>query len=99
MFFNISLQNTVGVFWQNVAETWVDINNSKDANVVSSIVNLVSGQRTEANVDVHFMSESGVVDLFVLLGPTPAEAVRQYAALTGVAPLPPVNIHQQAFQK
>lgn len=37
-------ENTVGVFWMNAAEMWVDIFNSKDANVVSSIVNLVSGR-------------------------------------------------------
>lgn len=60
--------------------------------MVSSIVNLVSGQGTPARVDTHFMSESGVIDLFVFMGPTPAEAVRQYAALTGVAPLPQVWI-------
>lgn len=86
-----SPKNTVGVYWNNAAETWVDVSNSKDVNVVSSIVNLVSGQGTPPQVDTHFMSESGIVDLFVLLGPTPGDAVRQYAALTGVAPLPPVR--------
>jgi alpha 1,3-glucosidase len=81
-------KNTVGVFWHNAAETWVDIGNSKDTNVVSSIVNLVSGHKPENTVDAHFMSESGVFDLFVLMGPTPKDAVKQYASLTGVAPLP-----------
>lgn len=83
-----SPEHTVGVFWLNAAETWVDISNSQDANVVSSIVNLVSGQKTETRIDTHFMSESGIIDLFVFMGPSPQEAVRQYAALTGVAPLP-----------
>ncbi|CAH1118336.1 unnamed protein product [Phaedon cochleariae] len=83
-----SPQKTVGAFWHNAAETWVDINNSKDGNVMSSLVNLVSGSKSENNVDVHFMSESGIVDLFILMGPTPKETVRQYATLTGVAPLP-----------
>lgn len=68
----------------------MDITNSKDANVVSSLVNLVSGNKAESNVDAHFMSESGVVDLFVFLGPTPKDVVRQYATLTGTAPLPQV---------
>ncbi|XP_017768243.1 PREDICTED: neutral alpha-glucosidase AB [Nicrophorus vespilloides] len=81
-------ENTVGVFWHNSAETWVDISNSKDTNVVSSIVNLVSGKKDENKVDAHFMSESGVLDVFVMLGPKPADVVKQYAALTGVAPLP-----------
>ncbi|XP_063910431.1 neutral alpha-glucosidase AB isoform X3 [Zophobas morio] len=81
-------KNTVGAFWHNAAETWVDIGNSKDTNVVSSIVNLVSGHQPENTVDAHFMSESGVFDLFILMGPTPKDTVRQYASLTGVAPLP-----------
>jgi hypothetical protein len=88
--FYCSDKNTVGVFWHNAAETWVDIGNSKDTNVVSSIVNLVSGHKPENTVDAHFMSESGVFDLFVLMGPTPKDAVKQYASLTGVAPLPQV---------
>ncbi|XP_074037232.1 neutral alpha-glucosidase AB [Leptinotarsa decemlineata] len=83
-----SPKHTVGVFWHNAAETWVDINNSKDGNVMSSLVNLVSGSKSESSVEAHFMSESGVVDLFVLMGPSPRDTVRQYASLTGVAPLP-----------
>lgn len=83
-----SPKRTVGVFWHNAAETWVDINNSKDGNVMASIVNLVSGSKSENNVDAHFMSESGIVDLFVLMGPTPKDAIKQYASLTGVHPLP-----------
>lgn len=71
-----SPKRTVGVFWHNAAETWVDINNSKD------------GSKSENNVDAHFMSESGIVDLFVLMGPTPKDAIKQYASLTGVHPLP-----------
>ncbi|KAL3275815.1 hypothetical protein HHI36_020559 [Cryptolaemus montrouzieri] len=83
-----STTNTVGAFWLNAAETWVDIKNSKDQNVVSSLVNLVSGQASESSVDAHFMSESGVVDLFILMGPKPKDCAKQYTKLTGVAPLP-----------
>ncbi|XP_056632881.1 neutral alpha-glucosidase AB [Diorhabda sublineata] len=82
-----STKRTLGIFWHNAAETWVDVNNSKDG-LVASIVNLVSGSSNDNNVDVHFMSESGIVDLFVLMGPTPKDAVKQYASLTGVHPLP-----------
>lgn len=84
-------QRTTGVYWNNAAETWVDVKNSKDTDVVSSIVNLVSGSKSDSQVDTHFMSESGVFDLFILMGPKPKDVVRQYAALTGVAPLPQVN--------
>ncbi|XP_060520046.1 neutral alpha-glucosidase AB [Cylas formicarius] len=80
--------NTVGIFWHNAAETWVDITNSKDSNVMSSLVNLVSGSKSESSVDVHFMSESGLMDFFVLMGPKPKDTVKQYSSLTGVSPLP-----------
>ncbi|XP_050315758.1 neutral alpha-glucosidase AB [Anthonomus grandis grandis] len=84
----VSPEHTTGIFWHNAAETWVDINNSKDGNVVSSLVNLVSGSKTDPNVDVRFMSESGAMEFFVLTGPTPKDAVKQYASLTGVHGLP-----------
>lgn len=69
----------------------MDIKNSKDTNVVSSLVNLVSGNKVENQVDTHFMSESGVFDLFVFMGPTLKDAVKQYATITGTAPLPQVR--------
>ncbi|CAH1961001.1 unnamed protein product [Acanthoscelides obtectus] len=82
-----SPKHTVGFFWHNAAETWIDITNSKDENVMSSLVNLVSGSK-ESSVSAHFISESGIMDMFVLMGPKPRDAVKQYASLTGVAPLP-----------
>ncbi len=41
-------------------------------------------------VDTRFMSESGIIDLFLFMGPTARDVFRQYSALTGVTPLPPV---------
>jgi alpha 1,3-glucosidase len=43
------------------------------------------------------MSETGIIDMFVLLGPKPKDVSRQYAALTGTTELPPefsVAYHQ-----
>lgn len=82
-------EKTVGVYWQNAAETWVDIHNTNtENNVMSSIVNFVAGpSKTEAPV-AHFMSESGVIDIFILLGPTPVAAFKQFTELTGTAPTP-----------
>ena len=37
------------------------------------------------------MSESGIIDVFFLLGPKPMDTFRQYTALTGTAHLPPVS--------
>ncbi|XP_032524398.2 neutral alpha-glucosidase AB [Danaus plexippus] len=83
-----SKRHSAGVFWHNSAETWVDVVNYADETVVSSLVNLVTGGR-KTRVDARFMSESGVIDVFVLLGDKPSDVFRQYTRLTGVAPLPP----------
>ncbi|XP_012259626.2 neutral alpha-glucosidase AB [Athalia rosae] len=81
---------TTGVFWQNAAETWVDITSNSDNNVVESIVKFVSGSTKDPQVDAHFMSESGVVDIFLMLGPKPLDVFRQFTRLTGTAPLPQI---------
>lgn len=66
--------STVGAFWHNPSETFVDI--ATDA---------ATGAKTS-----HWMSESGVVDVFLLLGPSSAHFFSQYTHLTGRAPLPPL---------
>ena len=55
---------------------------------------------TEAFIDImdsdkdtktsHWMSESGIIDLFLIPGPNPPDVYRQYAHLTGTMPLPPM---------
>lgn len=81
-------ERTTGIFWHNAAETWVDILSSADNNVVESLVNFVSRSTKELQVDAHFMSEAGVIDVFFMLGPKPLDVFKQYTALTGTAPLP-----------
>lgn len=46
-------------------------------------------------VEAYFIAEKGAFDVFILLGPTPDAAVKQYASLTGVAPLPQVSAELQ----
>ncbi len=79
-------ERTTGIFWLNSAETWIDVKKS-GTGVLGSLANLVSKQTPRT--DTHWMSESGVIDVFVMLGPRPADVSRQYAALTGPTPLPP----------
>lgn len=51
-------------------------------------------------VDTHWFAESGVIDIFLLFGPTPTDVFRQYAQLTGTTPLPPVSmIHLCVVEK
>jgi alpha-glucosidase (family GH31 glycosyl hydrolase) len=37
---------------------------------------------------VQWISESGILDLFVMTGPTPAAVTQQYASLTGTTAMP-----------
>lgn len=67
-------KNTVGAFWHNPSETFVDIETLADGATKKS----------------HWLSESGVLDVFLLLGPSSASFFSQYALLTGRAPLPPL---------
>ena len=65
---------TVGVFWFNPTETFVDVENPND----------IDGTKT------HWISESGIIDLFLLPGPDPKTIYQQYATLTGRMPLPSI---------
>ncbi|KAJ3391269.1 hypothetical protein HDU92_009129 [Lobulomyces angularis] len=68
--------NTVGMFWMNSAEMWVDIEREVEL-------------KTRAKQTVtHWSAESGILDLFVMLGPTPREVSSQYTSLTGKPALP-----------
>ena len=42
-----------------------------------------SSQEKEDAVHAHFMSEAGIMDIFVLLGPKPHDVSTQFASLTG----------------
>ena len=50
---------------------------------------LVHPRKKNPQVDTHWISESGIIDTFVLLGPSPKKVSGQYAKLTGATPLPP----------
>lgn len=41
-------------------------------------------QKVESRTDVHWMSESGIIDVFLLTGPTPSDIFKQYSYLTGI---------------
>lgn len=80
MYFTFRTTGTAGVFWMNAAETWVDIYNNTELNSSSP------------GSAAHFMSESGIVDAFILLGELPQNTFKQYSDLTGVVPLPQQGI-------
>ena len=62
-------------------------------NIASSISSLfASSDNTDSalQVSTHWMSESGIIDLFVMAGPKPMDIFRQYATITGTTNLPPL---------
>jgi alpha 1,3-glucosidase len=75
--------STVGVFWLNAAETWVDVIKEKEAH---NPLSLGIGAKTDTKT--HWMSESGLIDVFVFLGPTPKDITKMYGELTGYSQLP-----------
>lgn len=75
--------STVGVFWLNTAETWIDITKS------TSLANPLSmGVGSQTTTTTHWISESGLLDVFVFLGPTPQDVIGAYGELTGYSQLP-----------
>eukprot|EP00177_Eucheuma_denticulatum_P008851 GFKZ01016066.1.p1 GENE.GFKZ01016066.1~~GFKZ01016066.1.p1 ORF type:complete len:982 (+),score=166.39 GFKZ01016066.1:103-3048(+) len=62
----------VGMLWLNSAETYVDIR----------------GSREELGKKTHWFSESGMMDIFLMNGPTGPDVHRQYMRLTGAPAMP-----------
>ncbi|EJT96934.1 alpha-glucosidase [Dacryopinax primogenitus] len=68
-----SKEGTVGALFLTGAETWIDVARPQ-----------VGGR----GMSTHWVSESGILDLFLLPGPGPHQLFRQYTALTGPSALP-----------
>ncbi|KAK3359351.1 glycoside hydrolase family 31 protein [Lasiosphaeria hispida] len=75
--------SSVGVFWLNAAETWIDITTHKDSKNPLSL-----GIGAKKSTQTHWISESGLLDVFVFLGPTPQDLTKKYGELTGTTAMP-----------
>ena len=60
--------------------------------MLSSLMSLFKSSESVPKMDTHWISESGIIDVFVMLGPKPQDVFSQYAALTGTTQLPPVSL-------
>lgn len=80
---------TLGVFWLNASETFVNVEYSPTDHQ-DDHTPPVKRRRSVPQTDVHWLSESGVIDCMVLLGPGPQQLFTQYAQLTGYQALPPL---------
>ncbi|EAU91748.1 alpha glucosidase [Coprinopsis cinerea okayama7 len=56
--------------------------------VVASETWIDVSHASDKSTETHWISESGILDLFILPGPTPEEVFAQYARLTGTPVLP-----------
>ncbi|KAK5857919.1 hypothetical protein PBY51_011128 [Eleginops maclovinus] len=80
---------TLGVFWLNASETFVNVH-YRSADPQDGETPRLKRRRREPQTDVHWLSESGLIDCLVLLGPGPQQLFKQYAQLTGYQALPPL---------
>ncbi|KAK7141175.1 hypothetical protein R3I93_015359 [Phoxinus phoxinus] len=84
-------QRTMGIFWLNAAETWVDISsNTAGKTVFGKMLDFVQGSSETPQTDIRWFSESGIIDVFIMLGPKPSDVFLQYASLTGTQSFPPL---------
>ncbi|XP_058294797.1 neutral alpha-glucosidase AB [Hylobates moloch] len=54
------------------------------------MMDYLQGSGETPQTDVRWMSETGIIDVFLLLGPSISDVFRQYASLTGTQALPPL---------
>eukprot|EP00038_Savillea_parva_P017834 m.21687 g.21687 ORF g.21687 m.21687 type:complete len:916 (+) comp3915_c1_seq1:17-2764(+) len=81
-------RTTSGLFFLNAAEMWIDIEKSGTSGGVLST--LVGGDSQTPTTSTHWIAESGIIDVFIMLGPSAKDVFRQYTALTGRPDLPPL---------
>ena len=60
--------------------------------MLNSLMSFFKGSEEVPQVDTHWISESGIIDVFVMLGPKPHDLFQEYAAFTGTTALPPVSL-------
>jgi len=71
------------ILWLNAAETWIDISKTHSRNPLSFTAKQPSTQ-------THWISESGILEVLIFLGPDSATIFKQYGELTGTTPIPPL---------
>ncbi|XP_012865729.1 PREDICTED: neutral alpha-glucosidase C isoform X2 [Dipodomys ordii] len=85
------LGRTIGIFWLNASETLVEINTEPAVEYTFTQMGPAAAkQKVRPRTDVRWMSESGIIDVFLLTGPTPFDVFKQYSFLTGTQAMPPL---------
>ena len=60
--------------------------------MLNSLMSFFKEAEEVPQVETHWISESGIIDVFVMLGPKPHDVFQEYASFTGTTALPPVSI-------
>ncbi|KAM8781438.1 neutral alpha-glucosidase C isoform 1-T1 [Rhynchonycteris naso] len=85
------LGRTLGIFWLNSSETLVEINTQPTVKyALTQMDSDAVEQKNTSQTDVRWMSESGIIDVFLLTGPIPSDVFKQYSSLTGTQAMPPL---------
>lgn len=80
---------SAGIFWMNPSETWIDIVKTKSDETKNPVQKVFgSHKESETSAKTHWVSEAGVLDIFVFFGPTTKDVLRQYSLLTGPPAMP-----------
>ncbi|KAG0145571.1 hypothetical protein CROQUDRAFT_93686 [Cronartium quercuum f. sp. fusiforme G11] len=85
--------STVGIFWLNAAETWIDVEKVPTKSTIKESwkVNKETDDQGPSSISTttHWMSEAGILDLFIFLGPSSNDLFSSFGALVGTTLLPP----------
>ncbi|CAD7967325.1 unnamed protein product [Amoebophrya sp. A120] len=85
-----SLHTVSGVLWNNPSETFVKVEGFADNTSWFGGGGSGDAARLSKGYDTWWVSESGVLDLFLFPGPHAPAVSKQFHSLTGFAPMPPV---------
>ncbi|KAI7904128.1 glycosyl hydrolases family 31-domain-containing protein [Cokeromyces recurvatus] len=89
---------STGIFWMNPSETWIDIVKTNTEGLKGAVQKVFSSNKNQAtSTQTHWISEAGVLDVFVFFGPSTKDVLHQYSTLTGKPAMPQmfaVGYHQ-----
>lgn len=85
----IAVKNDVSsaIFWVNAADTYIDIKKNDSGDNIGG-VELVWSENAMDSVKTHWMSENGIIDVVLMVKPTPNEISKAYGEITGFSTLP-----------
>lgn len=78
---------SAAIFWVNSADTYIDIEKNDSGENIGG-VELVWSENAKDSVKTHWMSENGIIDVILMVKPTPNGISKAYGEITGFSKLP-----------